>query len=145
MNFFFYIDFYFYFTLQGNDNSCREQKNDKKDWRYFRLVSEVSSFEGHPVFYPFVYPRYKFYGYRPLLTAWYGVNVLGLVWFGFIHQAGVMPVQRFIGGNVNLSIYIYFACLCPINVKTAELIGPKFCVGAHVIPVKDYEFKKFVL
>ena len=24
-------------------------------------------------------------------------------------------------------------CLYPINVKTAEPIGPKFCVGHHVI------------
>ena len=32
-------------------------------------------------------------------------------------------------------IYIYFAlsvCLSPINVKTAEPIGPKFCVGPHM-------------
>ena len=37
-------------------------------------------------------------------------------------------------------IYIYFACrsvsLYPINVKTAEPIGPKFCVWPHMTPVK---------
>ena len=49
------------------------------------------------------------------------------------------------------SIYIYFACLfvclavClyPMNVKTAELIGPKFCVGPYVTPGKVYEWTKF--
>ena len=42
---------------------------------------------------------------------------------------------------------MYFACLSgclfvylyPINVKTAEMIGPKFCVGPHVAPVKVVE------
>ena len=45
-----------------------------------------------------------------------------------------------------LSVWV-FVCLYPIKVKTAELIGPKFFVGPHVIPVKVYEsseFKKFV-
>ena len=32
-----------------------------------------------------------------------------------------------------------FVCLYPINVKTAEPIGPKFFVGHHVIPGKVYE------
>ena len=57
-------------------------------------------------------------------------------------------------------LYIYFACLSlflflsnkrqngyaclsvcfyPINVKTAEPIGTKFCVGPHVVPGKVYE------
>ena len=31
-----------------------------------------------------------------------------------------------------------FVCLYPINVKTAEPIGPKFFVGHHVIPGKVY-------
>ena len=42
------------------------------------------------------------------------------------------------------SIYIYVACvfvclfvyLYPINVKTVEQIGPKFCVGHHKTPGK---------
>ena len=46
-------------------------------------------------------------------------------------------------------VCIYFACLSvflnvclyPINVKTAELIGPKFCVGPHMTPGKVYESK----
>ena len=29
------------------------------------------------------------------------------------------------------------------NVKTAEPIGPKFCVGPHVTPGKGYEWSKF--
>ena len=44
------------------------------------------------------------------------------------------------------SLYIYFACLSgclfvclyPINVKTAEPIGSKFCVGSRVTPGKVY-------
>ena len=38
-----------------------------------------------------------------------------------------------------------FVCLYPINVKTAEPIGPEFCVGPHMIPAKVHgwlEFKK---
>ena len=31
-----------------------------------------------------------------------------------------------------------FVCLYPINVKTAKPIGPKFCVGPHMIPRKVY-------
>ena len=42
--------------------------------------------------------------------------------------------------KIILMIYIYFACrsvsLYPINVKTAEPIGPKFCVWPHMTPVK---------
>ena len=34
-------------------------------------------------------------------------------------------------------------CLYPINVKTAEPIRPKFCVGPHVSPGKVYEWSKF--
>jgi len=42
--------------------------------------------------------RYKFLGFRPLLTLWYIFNVAAAVWFGFIHQAGVLPAQKHIGG-----------------------------------------------
>ena len=45
-----------------------------------------------------------------------------------------------------LSLWL-FVCLYPINVKTAEPIGPKFCVGPHVTRGKVYEwleFQKFV-
>ena len=96
-------------------------------------LSEVLSFAGHPVFYSFVYPRYKFYGYRPLLTAWYGVNVLGLVWFGFIHQAGVMPVQRFIGGNVYLYIYVYICVSVCLQQVLKRLTRPcLFFLATHM-------------
>ena len=33
-----------------------------------------------------------------------------------------------------------FVCLYPINVKTGKPIGPKFCVGPHVIPGPGKEF-----
>ena len=45
------------------------------------------------------------------------------------------------------SIYLYFACLgvCvyPINLKTVEPNGPKFCVGPHMAPGKVYGWSKF--
>ena len=34
-------------------------------------------------------------------------------------------------------------CLYPINVKTAEPIGPKFFVKPHVTPGKVYDLSKF--
>ena len=56
-----------------------------------------------------------------------------------------VPLQRIL-----LSIYTFslsgclFVCLFnPINVKTAEPIGPKFCVGSCVTPRKVYEWSKF--
>ena len=58
-----------------------------------------------------------------------------------------------IGVHCMLSIYKFglsvclfvclFVCLYPINVKTAEPIGPKFFVGHHVIPGKVYGWKNF--
>ena len=33
-----------------------------------------------------------------MLTIWYAFNILAVVFFGFIHQAGVVPIQRDIGG-----------------------------------------------
>ena len=47
-------------------------------------------------------------------------------------------------GTNGFSIYIYtllvclFVCSYPINVKTAEPIGPKFCVGPYMTPGKVY-------
>ena len=41
-----------------------------------------------------------------------------------------------------LSVWVsacLFVCLYPINVKTAELIGPKFFVGHNVTTGKVYE------
>ena len=50
--------------------------------------------------------------------------------------------------NKHLSIYIYFACLfvslCLINIKTAEPIGPKFCLGPSMTTGKvlnEYKIK----
>ena len=61
-----------------------------------------------------------------------------------------MPVK---GNLVNLYINLaclsgclfvcLFVCLYPINVKMAEPIGPKFCVGHHVIPGKVYGWSNF--
>ena len=47
------------------------------------------------------------------------------------------PLQFFFWSISYFFIYIFLsACLYPINVKTAELIGPKFCVGSHMTPGK---------
>jgi len=42
------------------------------------------------------------------------------------------------GLSVCLSVWVS-VCLYPINVKTAEPIGPKFFVGHHMITGKVYE------
>jgi len=34
-------------------------------------------------------------------------------------------------------------CFYPVNAKTAEPIGTKFCVGHHVTPGKVYGWSKF--
>ena len=38
--------------------------------------------------------------------------------------------------------YCLSVCLYPINVKTAEPIPPKFCVGPHMTPEKVLNLKK---
>ena len=49
-------------------------------------------------------------------------------------------IQAFII-DIYISIYkfVLSVCLYPINVKTAEPIGPKFVVGHHVTTGKVYE------
>jgi len=42
--------------------------------------------------------------------------------------------------NLYINLAFLFVCLYPINVKTAEPIRPKFCVGPHVVPGKVYEW-----
>ena len=39
---------------------------------------------------------------------------------------------------LSLSVFLY-----PMNVKTAEPIGPEFCVGPHVTQGKVYDWSKF--
>ena len=41
-----------------------------------------------------------------------------------------------------LEVYLSFVCMCPINVKTAEQIGPKFCVWLYMTPGKVYGWSK---
>ena len=49
--------------------------------------------------------------------------------------------------HFTLYLYIYLACLSvclyPINVKTAEPNGSKFCVRPNMAPGKVYELSKF--
>ena len=56
-----------------------------------------------------------------------------------VKRMGIRQVQ---------SLYIFslsslFWCLYPINVKTADPIGPKFFEGSRVTPGKVYELSKF--
>ena len=41
--------------------------------------------------------RWKVGGWRPVLSLWYAFNILAMVWFSFIHQAGVTPLQGQLG------------------------------------------------
>ena len=40
--------------------------------------------------------RARIFGYKPLLTLWYIFNIFATLWFGFLHQSGVVPIQRHI-------------------------------------------------
>ena len=72
-------------------------------------------------------------------------NLLWKLWKNF--SLSVMVV-----GPPVSNIYIYPLLVClgvclsvrlyPINVITAELIGPKFCVDPHMAPGKIYEWSK---
>ena len=53
----------------------------------------------------------------------------------------ILSIYKF-GLSVCLSVCL-FVCLYPINVKTAEPIGPKFFVGHLGTPGKVYESAKF--
>ena len=68
----------------------------------------------------------------------------------YTHSANSANLQNICIYLYNL--YIYFAyicclsvCLYPINVKTAEPIGPKFCVWHHVAPGKVFECLVFFI
>ena len=44
---------------------------------------------------------------------------------------------------LSVSLYVWVSvCLYPINVKTAEPIEPKFCVGPHMTPEKVYGYSE---
>ena len=60
----------------------------------------------------------------------------------FIIDYWCKSIYKF-GLSVCLSVCL-FVCLYPINVKTAEPIGPKFFVGHLGTPGKVYESSKFV-
>ena len=77
-------------------------------------------------------------------------------WFGFILiqniKPGRKPWRALVYKNKILNNFFFFSsihkfglsvCLYPINVKTAEPIGPKFVVGHLGTPGKVYEWLKF--
>ena len=61
----------------------------------------------------------------------------------------VQPFWRLLHTNRHKTKYLYkyfacpYVCLYPINAKTAEPIGPKFCVGPHMTLGNVYGWKKF--
>ena len=57
--------------------------------------------------------------FNPICTKMRGGEVFHPLWFLSIY------IKTFL-------VCLLFFCLCPINVKTAELIGPKFCVGPYM-------------
>ena len=59
----------------------------------------------------------------------------------FVNPSFVLSIYKF-GLSVWVSVCL-FVCLYPINVKTAEPIGPKFFVGHIGTPGMVYESSKF--
>ena len=58
------------------------------------------------------------------------------IYCGFYPAWCKLSIYKF-GLSVCLFVCL-FVCLYPKNVKTAEPIGPKFCVGHHVTPENTY-------
>ncbi len=46
--------------------------------------------------------RHRVGAYRPLLTLWYVFNVGAVLFFGLVHQAGVVPTVRWLGEGMEL-------------------------------------------
>ena len=67
--------------------------------------------------------------------------------FRFFCHTGLVVLSSFSISTLPYLLYInlacLFVCLCPINVKTTEPIGPKFFVGHLGTPGKVYESSKF--
>ena len=61
------------------------------------------------------------------------VNLLLTLYYWKLFDMGDMMVCLSECLFVCLFVYLY-----PINVKTAEPIGPKFCVGSHMIAGKNW-------
>ena len=81
------------------------------------------------------------------LTGYLYSNLLGICWRSRVIcilsriSIRLISIYKF-GLSVCLSVCL-FVCLYPINVKTAEPIGPKFFVGHHVTPGKVYGWSNF--
>ena len=46
--------------------------------------------------------RWKFCNRKPLLTLWFAFNIVCAIFFGFVHQAGVMPATNYIAEDLQL-------------------------------------------
>ena len=106
-----------------------------------------------------------FMSFRLLLKGMYAYFQVNLQAKMAMHDPKWYPWNRYLinksvyfGSNIpkccqavemrKLLLYINFAwwvsvCLYPINVKTAEPVRARFCVGPHVAPGKVYEWSKF--
>ena len=90
--------------------------------------------------------RWKCNGYKPLLTLWYAFNILAAVWFGFIHQAGVLPIQRQISrldhGNVPYVNLVYSHTYMP---PRFPLMQPKVMSGDYKLPYCSNPSTKYLV
>jgi len=74
---------------------------------------------------------------------WFNSNIMAwqkYYWFEKLHSEMPMPLSIYI---LCLSAFLFVCFLYPINVQTADMIGPKFCVVHHITPGKVYEWLKF--
>ena len=73
------------------------------------------------------------------------VNILNILENNLVN---ILNILENILVNLYINLACLFVCLYPINVKTAEPIGPKFFVGPHVALGKVYgqsDFKYVIL
>ena len=96
----------------------------------------------------FWFSHFKFkaisYTIKEKLTSW-SIFTVFKQQFSCFQNWNVKKVNLYINLaclSVCLSVFL-FVCLYPINVKTAEPIGPKFFVGHLGTPGKVYEWSKF--
>ena len=78
--------------------------------------------------------RWKIGGWRPLLSLWYAFNILAAVWFGFLHQSGVLPIQRSISSLSHPSPYVnlvyshtYMPPRLPLMAPRLTTAAPAYC------------------
>ena len=82
--------------------------------------------------------RVQYTGHMPLSVSHDQYTALPLV--GVMMTSYVLINQYINLACLSVCLFVcLFVCVYPINVKTAEQIGPKFCVGHHGTTGKVYE------